>query len=249
VQFKRRQADGSWLLLKPVERLTIQEAVAKGWTVSANNKPKGPWLKTPKNMLFARVITNGQKFHCPDLFNGLLVYDADELGGDPPAVTTPPAGEVIDASYTVNGHRVDQNAPPPPAQADPTPPASPPETAGPLSETEYQELVALARQHKRTQGEVIAVCRALGIPVLQKVTREKLGWVRHALTTGLVRTEQADRILALAKDLNLDWEKFRGKLQVKFQVGAVQHLLPAQADQIEASLKEAQAKARETASA
>lgn len=37
------------------------------------------WTKYPKNMLFARAISNGVKWKCPDLFSGAAVYDPDEL--------------------------------------------------------------------------------------------------------------------------------------------------------------------------
>ena len=38
--------------------------------------------KYPKNMLFARAISNGIKFFCPDLFLGAPVYTPDELGAE-----------------------------------------------------------------------------------------------------------------------------------------------------------------------
>ena len=38
------------------------------------------WRKYPKNMLFARAISNGVKWHCPDVMNGQPVYTPDEMG-------------------------------------------------------------------------------------------------------------------------------------------------------------------------
>lgn len=38
--------------------------------------------KYPKNMLFARAISNGIKFFCPDLFLGAPVYTPEELGAE-----------------------------------------------------------------------------------------------------------------------------------------------------------------------
>ena len=38
--------------------------------------------KFPKNMLFARAISNGARWHCPDIFSGAAVYTAEELGAD-----------------------------------------------------------------------------------------------------------------------------------------------------------------------
>ena len=41
---------------------------------------KDNWKKYPKNMLFARAISNGQKWFVPDAFNGATVYTPDEMG-------------------------------------------------------------------------------------------------------------------------------------------------------------------------
>jgi hypothetical protein len=40
---------------------------------------KGPWSQFPKNMLFARAIANGAKWHCPDVFMGVTPYVEGEL--------------------------------------------------------------------------------------------------------------------------------------------------------------------------
>lgn len=49
------------------------------------------WTKYPRNMMFARAISNGAKFYCPDIFGG-PVYTPDELG----ATVDGETGEVID---------------------------------------------------------------------------------------------------------------------------------------------------------
>jgi hypothetical protein len=41
---------------------------------------KDNWKKFPRNMYFARAISNGQKWYAPDVFNGATVYTPDELG-------------------------------------------------------------------------------------------------------------------------------------------------------------------------
>jgi hypothetical protein len=38
------------------------------------------WRKYPKNMLFARAVSNGVRWYCPDLFLGAPVYTPDEFG-------------------------------------------------------------------------------------------------------------------------------------------------------------------------
>lgn len=39
------------------------------------------WRQYPRNMLFARAISNGARWYCPDIFSG-PVYTPDELGAD-----------------------------------------------------------------------------------------------------------------------------------------------------------------------
>jgi hypothetical protein len=40
---------------------------------------KGVWQKYPKNMLFARAMSNGVAFYCPDVMNGIRVYAEGEI--------------------------------------------------------------------------------------------------------------------------------------------------------------------------
>jgi hypothetical protein len=51
--------------------------------------------KFPKNMLFARAISNGARWHCPDIFAGAPVYTADELG-----VQVDEDGVIVESTYT-----------------------------------------------------------------------------------------------------------------------------------------------------
>lgn len=52
--------------------------------------------KFPKNMLFARAMSNGVRFFVPDVFNGNAVYVPEELGAD-----VNENGEPITATYEV----------------------------------------------------------------------------------------------------------------------------------------------------
>lgn len=55
-------------------RFTWDDAEKAGLTAKDN------WRKYPRNMLFARAISNGQKWFCPDACNGVTVYTPDEMG-------------------------------------------------------------------------------------------------------------------------------------------------------------------------
>lgn len=48
-----------------------------------------PWKKTPRNMLFARAMSNGAKWFCPDVFSG-PIYTPDELMDGQEATYEPP---------------------------------------------------------------------------------------------------------------------------------------------------------------
>lgn len=54
------------------------------------------WRKFPRNMLFARALSNGAKWYCPDLSGGPL-YTPDELGANIDGDT----GEVVDIEPAV----------------------------------------------------------------------------------------------------------------------------------------------------
>jgi len=56
-------------------------------------KPNSPWINYPKNMLFARALTNGARWYCPDVFQG-HVYTPEELGD-----------RVVTASPAPNGYQ------------------------------------------------------------------------------------------------------------------------------------------------
>lgn len=53
--------------------------------------------KFPRNMLFARALSNGVKWYCPDIFNGVAVYTADELG----ATVDYETGEIVEAQQAL----------------------------------------------------------------------------------------------------------------------------------------------------
>lgn len=43
---------------------------------------KQVWKQYPKNMLFARAISNGVRWYAPDVFSGAVIYTPEELGAD-----------------------------------------------------------------------------------------------------------------------------------------------------------------------
>jgi hypothetical protein len=60
------------------------------------------WRKYPRNMLFARAISNGARWFSPDLFGGSPVYTPDELG----AAVDGETGEVLGDARVVSEPRL-----------------------------------------------------------------------------------------------------------------------------------------------
>jgi hypothetical protein len=57
-----------------------KSAFGKADAEKAQLLTKDNWKKYPRNMYFARALSNGQKWYAPDVFNGATVYTPDELG-------------------------------------------------------------------------------------------------------------------------------------------------------------------------
>jgi hypothetical protein len=67
-----------------------------------------PWKKTPRNMLFARAMSNGAKWFCPDIFAG-PVYTPDELGDEGATYQPAPVVTVVNTSTgEITGEIIDE---------------------------------------------------------------------------------------------------------------------------------------------
>jgi len=84
---------------------TIEDAKKAGLTSNDT------WAKYPRNMLFARALSNGARWYTPDIFGG-PVYTPDELGAPVDGET----GEILEGEViSGNGHD------PEPAEPEPAP--------------------------------------------------------------------------------------------------------------------------------
>lgn len=107
IELYQRRGD-AWELVA-TERFTMEDAKQAGILGSAN------WQKYPRNMLFARCISNVGRFHCPEVTNG--VYSLDEMGAEVDEqgnLITPPAPTVTviegsSGSITVPGQKQDEH--------------------------------------------------------------------------------------------------------------------------------------------
>jgi hypothetical protein len=72
-------------------------------------KPNSNWEKWPQNMVFARAVSNGVRFYCPEVTGGIPVYTPDELGqevGENGEALNyePPKPVVINGEFTSVAH-------------------------------------------------------------------------------------------------------------------------------------------------
>lgn len=129
---------------KPLGTSSFTDADAKAAGLSGEN-----WSKYRRNMMFARAISNGAKWFCPDVFGG-PVYTPDELGSAVDGET----GEIIDVTPT-------KSTPPPP-------PPEPPVKAAPATNghTATRPLSAEAvRETCRKRAGWVGSVRAMGKPI------------------------------------------------------------------------------------
>jgi hypothetical protein len=57
-------------------RFSVEDAKQAGLLEGSNAHS---WKKFPRNMLYARAMSNGAKWYCPDIFGGAVFYTPDEL--------------------------------------------------------------------------------------------------------------------------------------------------------------------------
>ena len=78
-----------------VSSFSMDDARKAGLTSNSN------WKTYPRNMLFARAVSNGARWFCPDVFSG-AVYTPDELGSaDDESIEVDQDDDIIDAEFEV----------------------------------------------------------------------------------------------------------------------------------------------------
>src|SRR4051795_13390393 len=88
--------------LEPTVTFTDDDARRAGLDQPNRDGSPSNHMKFPRNMKFARAMSNGVGLHCPDLTAGTPVYTPDELGvvdadADIAAVDEPPTNGAADA--------------------------------------------------------------------------------------------------------------------------------------------------------
>ena len=114
------------------------------------------WARFPRNMLFARALSNGAKWYTPDAFGGSPIYTPDELGA-----AVDEDGEVIEAQVIerpappIHHPVADQSRriQPGPVQAPPEPPDDG-QQVQPLKPSEVDALIEYARELRPDLADV-----------------------------------------------------------------------------------------------
>lgn len=105
-----------------VQSVTMQELINNGVAVDANGKMRAPYVKFPKNMLRARLLSNSIRMIAPGLIHGLYVEEEVISDIAPPART-------LDLSKPTNQREA-------PVQALPEPESEPESASEPKDITE-----------------------------------------------------------------------------------------------------------------
>ncbi len=164
-----------------------------------------PWAKSPRNMLFARALSNGVRWYCPDVFD-VSTYTPEELGAD-----VDDEGNIIDvapAERPVKPAALALEAPAPePVVEAPQEPAQATVDAPPLATGD--QLKAIARELKKQdvgKADALAFFRWLTGRELDGATE-----LSAAEATGFLalvaRGEFEDKLAAFADHVNWQAEE------------------------------------------
>jgi hypothetical protein len=118
------------------------------------------WQKFPRNMLFARAISNGAKWYTPGIFGGMPVYTPDEFG-----IPVDEEGDVLEGSYTPAPTPVEVQPQPVAKQPEPQP-ENDPDPDGIFSEVSHDFTVIrndLARYSRMTGVQVVDAAVSTGL--------------------------------------------------------------------------------------
>lgn len=80
---------------------TIEDAERAGLTRPTRSGQPSNYAKFPPNMLFARAMSNGVAFHCPEVTRGIRVYHDGEIEVAPTSLMAEMAGELIPEAQIV----------------------------------------------------------------------------------------------------------------------------------------------------
>jgi len=141
------------------------------------------YQKYPRNMYFARAMTNGARMHCPDLFVG-SVYAPDELQATAVEIEPPDVAEAEDDAGVTEAEERPVEA------AGDAPKRAPDPVLDPITEGQYGYLKGLLQRAMREGLKGHQLRAALNHVGLEDVEL-KAGWMRE------LRSGQASKLIDL----------------------------------------------------
>jgi hypothetical protein len=154
--------------LEPPSEFTVEDAKRAGLLGRRN------WQQYPKNMLFARALSNGVTFHCPDLCMGAPIYTPDELGAEVDGAT----GEVVSVPPAAPSAEVAR-----PRTEVRRPSARPPEQTEEVASPDQRRLIfARAKHEGLDESQLKAVLKEVaGTPHTDRLPKAKVDEVLAAI--------------------------------------------------------------------
>lgn len=183
-------------------RFTMQDAQAASLT------DKSVWKQYPKNMLFARALSNGARWYCPDVFSGVTPYTPEEMGAEVDG-----DGDIIDVQPT-----------PAPPQRKPAPPAPPARPAAKATNgrplTAEQVRTAIHRKAEYVEGVrnvggepitekqigfVASLLQQAVTPDGSEIPASEIETRRHAVLAYLTGVESVKKLTKREASAIIDW--------------------------------------------
>lgn len=180
-------------LTNTVCRIEFFERIADKWEsvgVSEFTKADATAAKTknmdayPKNMLFARALSNGVRWYTPDVFSGNAVYVPEEMGAEVDG-----DGNVINTTYVVSKPAIDEPRVVEPSTGEILEPANPFDDPTPyyvhahhrLTGKEYDLVEWVAKLHDKSDGPCTRKQYGYLTGITDKLTNGEHGYILSVL--------------------------------------------------------------------
>ena len=163
---------------------TIEDAKTAGLQFQTQKGYPTPWAKNPRNMLFARALSNGVRWYCPDVFD-MSTYTPEELGA-----VVDEEGNVVDVTPAP--------APEKPVTASESQPS--PESPEPAQEARAEAHSAPTGDHKRLLDALGKRFKALGLDRTKSLVFARHLTGRELDNAASMTMAEAEKITGLSDD-------------------------------------------------
>lgn len=161
------------------------------------------WRKYPRNMLFARAVSNGAKWFCPDVFAGAPVYTPDELGAE-----VDETGDIIEGSIPAVTAPSEPSRPDAPSEPAPTPAPPAPSADADAAGVDVAPAALPAEDENRlvSDEEIAALTDYLDALHAPESFRTMARMAHGVADMASLSVGQAREIMSQAKDRAASWK-------------------------------------------